>query len=239
MHRHVAADPKEAASAAARFIAARLSQALEGNEMATLAVSGGSTPKLMFDSLVGEAVEWERVQLFWVDERAVPPNDPESNYAMTERHLIVPARLPKRNVRRIHAERGPQAAASEYVAAIRAAFRLEQGQLPHFDVIQLGIGADAHTASLFPGDPLIEDRTHIAAATYAEKLDKWRITLLPGVLLSAHHSVVLATGLDKARALQRVLSGEYDPLAVPAQILTHHGRSVHWFMDAASAAKLD
>jgi 6-phosphogluconolactonase len=116
---------------------------------------------------------------------------------------------------------------------------LEDGEMPHFDVVHLGMGPDAHTASLFPGSPLIEDREHIAAAVFAPKLPNWRVTLLPGALLAAKHTVFLVAGEDKAEAVRAVFKDEYDPKKYPAQIASHHGRGVVWFLDAPAARLMD
>jgi 6-phosphogluconolactonase len=239
LHLHVSATADEAASACARYIASVLSVALAGEPAASLAVSGGRTPALMFDALSREDLDWRRLHVFWVDERGVPPEDPMSNFAMAERHLIRPARIPPKNVHRIETELGAEEAAARYEEEIRRFFGLRPGELPRFDMIQCGIGADTHTASLFPGEPLIEDREGVAAAVQVAKLGQWRITLLPGVLLAAQHTAVLASGADKAEALRRVVDGPYDPLQAPAQLLRHHGRNVHWFIDRAAAALLD
>ena len=147
-------DPEAAAEACARHISALLEEALAGQERATLAVSGGSTPKLLFRQLVASGFRWDRVHLFWVDERSVPPDDPESNYRLAEENLIAPARIPPAQVHRIHAELPPEAAAQRYIEEIRSFFGLREGEQPHFDVVQCGMGPDAHTASLFPGEPL-------------------------------------------------------------------------------------
>src|SRR6266545_1384378 len=104
-------------------------------------------------------------------------------------HLIKPARIPLRQVHRICGELLPDTAAARYVEEIRDFFGLAPGDMPHFDVVQRGIGPDAHSASLFPGDPLIEDRDHIAAAVHSENHPHWRVTMLPGVLLAAKHTV--------------------------------------------------
>jgi 6-phosphogluconolactonase len=101
------------------------------------------------------------------------------------------------------------------------------------------MGPDAHTASLFPGDPLIDDREGIAAATFAEKLNQWRVTLLPGALLAANHTVFLVAGADKEEAVRAVFEDEYDPKKYPAQIASHHGRGVTWFLDEAAAGLLE
>ena len=111
--------------------------------------------------------------------------------------------------------------------------------MPHFDLIHRGMGPDAHTASLFPGEPLIEDREQIAAAVFVPKFNQWRVTLLPGVLLAAKHTVFLVAGEDKADAVRAVFHEEYDPKKYPAQMASHHGRGVSWFLDEAAASLMD
>lgn len=232
-------DPRSAAEACAHNILARLEDALSGRAYATLALSGGATPRLLFECLARADFPWRQVHLFWVDERAVPPTHPASHYKMAAECFILPARIPSRNVHRIQGELMPDIAARRYVEDIRAFFGLEPGELPHFDVIHRGVGPDGHTASLFPGDPLLEDREGIAAAVYVEKLAQWRITLLPGVLLAAAHTVFLVTGEEKAEIVRAVFREPYDPVRLPAQMVSHHGRSVCWFMDQAAARLLE
>jgi 6-phosphogluconolactonase len=154
-------------------------------------------------------------------------------------HLILPAHVPQSSVHRIAGELAPHAAAQHYAEQIRRFFGLNQGDLPRFDVVHRGMGPDAHSASLFPGDPLIEDRQGIAAATFAARFRQWRVTLLPGVLVAAKHTVFLVTGDDKKEALRSVVRGEYDPMKYPAQIGTRPGRDVVWFLDQAAAALIE
>jgi len=237
--RHVAAIPEEAAIACAKHIAVKLNEALSGEPIATLAISGGSTPAVMLGRLARRDIDWRRVHLFWVDERAVAPEDVQSNYGMAFENLIAPAKIPASNVHRIRGELGANAASEVYEHDLRTFFDCPAGEIPHFDVIQCGIGADAHTASLFPGEPLIDDRGGIAAAIFAEPAKQWRVTLLPGVLLAARHTVILVTGSDKAEALRQVWEGPYNPMECPAQLLSHHARSADWFLDSSAASKLD
>ena len=239
IHKYTYPDPRLAAEACAHHILGLLEEALSGESLATLAVSGGTTPKMMFQEMAKPRFEWERIHLFWVDERAVPPTDPQSNYKMAEEALIRPAHIPARNVHRIAAELRPEIAATRYADEIRAFFGLEQSEEPHFDVIHRGMGPDAHTASLFPGDPLIEDREGLVAAVYSEKLSQWRITMLPRLLLAARKTVMLVTGADKAKPLHDIVYEPYDPKRLPAQITAHHGRSVVWFLDEAAASLMD
>src|SRR5260370_8338596 len=141
--------------------------------------------------MVEAKFKWDGVHLFWVDERAVPPTDERSNFKLALDSLIGPAGIPRAQVHRIRAELNPPAAVEAYVDEIRTFFKIRAQELPKFDVIQRGMGPDAHTASLFPTEPLIADRQKIAAAGYVEKIAHWRITLLPGVLLAAHNTLVL------------------------------------------------
>ncbi|MDQ6759930.1 MAG: 6-phosphogluconolactonase [Acidobacteriota bacterium] len=234
-HHHVYPDAQKASEACAHAIVTLLEDRLSGESHASLAISGGSTPKLMFPELAKAKLNWRDIHLFWVDERGVPPTDPQSNFLLAQQYLIGPANIPKANVHRIHAELPPDQAAEQYVDDIRSFFNLSPGELPHFDVIHRGIGSEAHTASLFPGEPLIDDRDQIAAAVYVEKVSQWRITLLPGVLLAAQHTVMLVAGADKADAMHAIFEEPYDPKKYPAQISAHHGRSVTWFLDEAAA----
>jgi len=234
-----APDPPAAAEACAHHILSLLETVLSGQELATLAVSGGSTPKLLFEKLAASGFRWDRVHFFWVDERCVPPTDSASNYKLAEDYLIRPAHIPARQLHRIVGEADPHAAAARYTQEIREFFQLEEGEMPHFDVVQRGMGPDAHSASLFPGDPLIGDRQGIAAATFAQKFNQWRVTLLPGALLAAKHTVFLVAGDDKAEAVRAVFKEEYDPMKYPAQIASHHGRGVAWFLDSAAAKLMD
>jgi 6-phosphogluconolactonase len=238
VHRYVHETADSTAAACAAHIESCLETSLRGHGIATFAISGGSSPKILFEHLVKARIDWERVHIFWVDERVVDPTHEQSNFGMADRALITPAGIPHRNVHRVMGELRPDAAAEQYVADIVEFFGLEEGTLPQFDLIHRGLGTDCHTASLFPGEPLIEDRDNIAAAVYVEKLAQWRVTLLPGVLLAARHSVVFSPGADKAEAIQTVIEGRYDPMRFPAQLTSHHGRSVSWFLDAPAARLL-
>lgn len=226
------------AHAAAAAAASHIVMLLARQQRATLAISGGSTPKLMFEELVKSSVRWEHVHLFFVDERAVPPTSTDSNYKLAEESLIEPAQIPRSNVHRIQGELPPERAAENYTNEIRTFFNLDNGQMPQFDIIHHGMGPEAHTASLFPGDPLIEDRHNIAAAVEVPKPPPLRVTLLPGVLLSAAHTVFLVCGDDKAPAVQAVLEGGYDPMRLPAQLIARHAREVTWFLDDAAGCTL-
>ena len=237
--RHIYPDAAAAAEAAAHRISGLLEEALAGRELATLAVSGGTSPKRMFQVMAAAQFKWDRVHLFWVDERGVPPTDAASNYKLVFENLIQPAHIPARQVHRMMGELQPEKAAKMYADEIREFFGLEEGEMPHFDVVHRGMGPDAHTASLFPGDPLIEDRDRIVGATFASQFNQWRITLLPSPLLAARHTVFLVAGDDKKEALRAVFHEEYNPMKYPAQIASHQGRGIDWFIDQPAAALID
>jgi 6-phosphogluconolactonase len=236
IHSFIYKDPNEASQACAVKVVGLLQQGLAAKPSATFAVSGGTTPKLLFRELAKLPFEWDKAHLFWVDERCVPPTDPQSNYRLAKENFIDPAGFPSCNVHRIPAELEPRIAARSYADEIREFFGSGPDELPHFDVVHRGMGPDAHTASLFPGEPLIHDIKNLTAAVYVEKFHQWRVTLLPGVLLAARNTVMLVTGEDKAEPLRAVLHEPYDPLSYPAQIATYQGRGqVMWFLDEAAA----
>jgi 6-phosphogluconolactonase len=232
-------DAIAAADACADEILNLLEDAVAGQELATIAVSGGTSPKRMFDTMAAAKFNWNRVHFFWVDERVVPPTDPASNYKLTFEHFLQPARIPVRQVHRVWGEMLPASAAQRYEEEIRAFFGLAQGEMPHFDIVHRGVGPDAHTASLFPGDPLIEDHERIVGSTYVEKFRQSRVTLLPGPLRAAKRTVMLVTGNDKKEAVRAVFHEEYNPMKYPAQIATRDGYGVNWFLDEAAAQLLE
>ncbi len=229
--------PEEAAGLCADYILESLSEALHSQPHATIAISGGSTPKPLFSALAKADFDWSKVHFFWVDERCVPPTDDQSNFKLANDTLLQPAGIRRVNVHRIFGEMDPAQAAARYAAEIAAFFELSDGELPAFDLIHRGMGADAHTASLFPGSPLIDNHTDIAAHIWVEKVKMDRVTFLPGVLEAARRTVLQVAGGDKANALRHVLTQGEDPLNYPCQIASRDSRAI-WFLDEAAAAKL-
>jgi len=233
-------DARQAAEACGRQILDWLREALAGKATASLAISGGTSPRAMFEMFTRIPFDWTRVDLFWVDERGVAPSDAQSNFKLANDVWLSPGAFPEANIHRIEAELPAATAAERYGAGIARHFGLAAGELPRFDVIHRGMGPDAHTASLFPGEPLIANRTDIAAAVWVSKFAQWRITLLPGVLEAARHTAMLVTGADKAQALHAVLHDRYDPLRLPAQIgagAENLDNNTVWFVDPAAAAE--
>jgi 6-phosphogluconolactonase len=234
----IAAGAEESAEACARYVLESLEETLKTKPLATFAISGGSTPKLLFSRLAKADFDWSRVHFFWVDERCVPPTDDQSNFKLANETLFIPAEVKYANIHRIHGELTPDEAAVAYIEEISRFFGLEEGQLPEFDLIHRGMGPDGHTASLFPGEPLIQNRTGIAAAVWVEKMRSHRVTLLPGVLLKTQQTILQVVGADKAEVLQQVLNGPEDPMRYPCQIATRNSDNAVWFLDKAAASKL-
>ncbi len=157
------------AEAAAELFARAAQQTVEAGRSFNVALSGGSTPKRLFKLLAAEPyrdrVPWDGVHLFWGDERTVPPDHPESNFGAADEALLSKLCLPEENIHRIRAElRDPEEAAADYEAELRRHFGLAEAELPRFDLAYLGMGADGHTASLFPGTEALEERRHLAVA---------------------------------------------------------------------------
>ena len=234
---NVSPTKQAAAEAAADHILERLAAARRASGRATLAVSGGSTPQLMFEAMARADFNWAGIHFFWVDERCVPPDHSDSNFGMTKEALLDSIAIAPGNTHRIQGERKPAEAAGLYRREIEEVFGLGENvsaTMPRFDVIHLGMGPDAHTASLFPGEELIGDRDGLAECVYAASKDSWRVTLLPGVLLAAADTVFLVTGEDKAAVLREVVDGPYDPRQRPGQLIAREADPVHWFLDEAA-----
>ncbi len=223
-----------ASEACAHKITELLGHALASQPRASIAVSGGTTPRLMFADLAKANFDWSKVHLFWVDERMVPPADSQSNYKLAKENLIDPAHIPFGNIHRIQGELPAKEAAKLYEDDIRTFFNLSPGSVPHFDIIHRGMGPDAHTASLFPGDLLIDDHRNLVSGVFVEKFHQWRVTLLPAVLEAARHTLMLVAGDDKAEPLHAVLNEPYNPKKYPAQISTYDGEGVIWFLDKSA-----
>jgi len=230
------ATPAEAARACGQRAAELLVRRLAEADYASLALSGGSTPRFMFPVLASSGIDWKRVHVFQVDERRVPPEDAQSNYRLIHAALIVPAGIPSENVHRIRGEMWAHAAAERYAEEIQSFFQLAPGESPVFDVVHRGMGAEGHTASLFPGEALIGETARVAAAVTVPVAPLERVTLLPGPLAAARHTLMLVAGPDKAPALQQALTRKYEPFHVPAQIGTFENPQAEWYVDSAAAA---
>jgi 6-phosphogluconolactonase len=234
----IAATKEESADKCSQYVLESLNDVLRSKPRATFAISGGNTPALLFTRLAKAKFDWSRVHFFWVDERCVPPTDDQSNFKLANNDLLIPAVVPHANIHRVLGELTPDEAAVRYIEEIERFFELKTGELPTFDLLHRGIGSDAHTASLFPGEPLIKNQTGIAAAVWVEKMKSHRVTLLPGVLNKASRTILQAAGEDKAEPVFEVLRGPDDPMQFPCQIATRGNANAVWFLDEAAANKL-
>jgi len=234
-------DGAELAHAAAQEFSRRASEAIRARGRFAAALSGGSTPRRLFALLADPAqpfrdrIDWRAVHLFWGDERHVPPDHPESNFRMTRETLLDAVSIPAENVHRIRGEEpDAERVAALYEDELRAFFSDE----PRFDCVLLGLGADAHTASLFPGTAAVRERERWVVAPWVEKLATFRITLTPAVFDRAAAVIFLVQGGEKAGALRAVLEGERDPDRIPAQVIRPRDGELLWLVDRAAARGL-
>jgi 6-phosphogluconolactonase len=202
-----------------------------------VALSGGSTPTALYDRLATEAVsrriDWARVEVFFGDERCVPPDAAASNYRLAQDHLLGRVPIPQRNVHRIRGEDDPEQAAAAYEHELREAFSAPGSR---FDLVLLGLGEDGHTASLFPGTAAVREQNRWVMAVAAPSM--WRVTLTPAVINDAAEVVFVVAGREKAPILRRVLEGPHKPDTLPAQLIAPRAGRLRWLVDAAAAAEL-
>lgn len=228
------------ARAAAEEIAKSAQEAIAERGRFTIALSGGSTPKPVYRLLAhAPRIDWRRVHVFWGDERHVPPDHAESNFGMAHGELLSKIPIPPENVHRMRAENpNVERAADEYAWTLRSAFNLEEGELPRFDLVLMGIGDDGHTASLFPGSDAVREQSRLVIAPWVEKLGAHRITLTPPVFNHARLALFLVSGEEKADALKSILEGGFEPDLHPAQIVKPGEGRLVWMVDRAAASRL-
>ena len=239
----VLADPAEVARAGADVFIARAVEAIATRRAFRAALAGGSTPlalyRLLAERGASSGVDWSHAWLFMGDERHVPPDHPESNYRRVAETLLSQVLLPPTNVTRFEAESADaHLVAAHYEERMRAVFHLQSGELPRFDLVLLGLGADGHTASLFPGSDALRETTRLAKATWVEAQSSFRFTLTPPAINAAACVVFLVTGAEKATALREVLEGESAPELYPAQLVEPRDGQVLWLVDRAAASGL-
>lgn len=212
----------------------------------TAVLSGGSTPRRMYEFLAArplrDGIDWSRVEVFWGDERGVPPDHPDSNFHLASSALLERVPIAARHIHRIRAEASDRdAAARGYQMEIARAFEVDPGGVPpSFDLLLLGMGGDGHTASLFPGGEAILERRRWAVGVDApQRPPPSRITLTPPILNRAREIRVLVAGQDKAATLRAVLQGPREPTRTPVQRIEPEDGRMIWLVDDAAASKLD
>lgn len=232
-----------AVKAAEQFTQAAEKAAAERGR-ARIAISGGSTPKAAFALMADPGqpwrgrMPWDTIELFWVDERCVPPDDPESNYRMTREAMLDKVPLKPEQIHRMEGELDPQVAASRYESLLRNRFRLEGAESPRFDLVALGMGPDGHTASLFPHTEAIHEMSRLVTANHVPQKDTWRITLTWPVINNANSVFFLIGGADKAQVLKEVVTGPQDPERLPSQLIRPSSGILTLILDQAAAALL-
>jgi 6-phosphogluconolactonase len=232
------------ALAAAQLFAMSVEKAVAARGIARVAISGGSTPKATFKLLADPSgpflatVPWDKLQLFWVDERCVGPDDPESNYGVARELLLTKVPIPESNVFRMEGELDPDEAASRYESVLRNTMKLEGAESPAFDLVALGMGPDGHTASLFPHTAALDEIGRLVVANHVAQKDTYRITLTWPVINQAKEVVFELDGAGKADVLAEVLTGPRDIERLPSQLIRPSNGKLLFLLDEAVAAKL-
>ena len=214
---------------------------LKDKEAFHVALSGGSTPKIVFDVLAenfADKVDWSKVHFYWGDERCVPPSDDESNYKMTVEHLFSKIEVPKENINRILGEKDPKGEALRYANLLEIDLDRVEG-VPQFDLVILGMGDDGHTASIFPHEIELWDfEDHCLVATHPDSGQK-RVSINGKVINTAKEVAFLVTGESKAEKVEAVVEKTEGSEAYPASLVNPSSGNLIWFLDEAAASKLN
>ncbi|HEY1767321.1 MAG TPA: 6-phosphogluconolactonase [Terracidiphilus sp.] len=230
--------------AAAEHFLEAAQAAVSARGKARIAISGGHTPERTFQLLSNpveaflKSMPWAQMELYFVDERCVPPDNKDSNYRMTREALLEKVPLKPEQVFRIEGELEPELAAARYETTIRSQFRLEGAEVPRFDVLALGMGDDGHTASIFPHTAAIHELGRVVAANHVPQKNTWRVTLTWPVIIEARDVFFLIGGKDKADPLHRVLQGPYDPETLPSQLIQPKTGKLLMLLDRDAASLL-
>jgi 6-phosphogluconolactonase len=237
-------DSEAAAEAAATFVLEVGKEAVCVNGRFLIALSGGTTPETLYRALTSPAFadrfDWSRTTFFFSDERCVPPDDPRSNYALADKTLFTPLRITPSQIYRMAGEsRDPEAAASEYEQQLRLATKTSPSAKPSLDLILLGLGEDGHTASLFPGAPVLRDHQRVIAATQSPKDPPNRLTMTLGVINRASVILFLVAGARKAGVVRAILDPKTEAeRRLPASLVEPEKGRLIWFLDRSAAAQL-
>lgn len=236
-------DTKDAlVEAVADRTASTMSERMQQAGWCMWALSGGSTPRDAFRKLASEPyrdrIAWNRVYVFWGDERTVPPDHPDSNYRMAREILLDPLAIPDGNVHRIEAERGAEDAAQHYESEMMRLFESDL-PLPQFDVIWLGMGDDGHTASLFPGTGAVDVTDRLVIPVHVPQLDTWRVSMTLPVLNAAREVIVLVAGAEKADMVRRIMDLSQPTPDLPVSMVAPVDGTARWMLDREAAQRLD
>lgn len=241
-NRKVLADLDQLSLSVGETIAALIKQANQMGRPFNMALSGGSTPRRLYECLARPPllndIPWAGVHIYFGDERAVSPADAQSNYLMAKTAMFDHLPIPSGNIHRIEGElTDHKLAAKQYQQVLVDSLPRSEEGIPIFDLVLLGIGADGHIASLFPGTPALEETNNFVCAVYVPKLHCWRLTITYPVINNAKHIFILAAGSDKTNIVHDVLSGSTDTQIFPVQRIQPKG-ALTWWLDQAAAEKL-
>ena len=246
MNREVQILPDGAAIAnrAAEKIIEAASIAVKQKGAFTISLAGGSTPKTLYGLLATDPVfksqmPWDKTQFFFGDERHVPPDHSESNYRMANESMLSKVSLRPEQVHRVKGEiPDAEKAALEYEQTLSSHFKLAPGQLPRFDVVLLGMGAEGHTLSLFPGTKALHDNGRLVMSNWIGKLYTERVTITAPVANNSGLAMFMVTKADKALALKGVLEGPFEPEQLPSQLIQPKNGKLLWLVDTTAGSKL-
>ena len=242
-HIHIALDLTTLSALAAEQVVTAAHEAIAAHANFYIALAGGKTPRQLYQTLAQPAfanrVDWSRTQVFFSDERCVPPDHDDSNYKMAAESLLSHVSIPPAQIHRIRGEL-PDAclAADDYARLLLERLPHTPQGIPVFDLILLGLGQDGHVASLFPGTPILQERAKPVAAVYVEKLGSSRISLTLPVIEAAQRLLLLIAGSDKAGVVRDLLYASDASAGFPLRMIQPKGR-MDWYLDAAAANKLD
>jgi 6-phosphogluconolactonase len=230
-------------AAADEYLRAAREAILERGRFA-VALAGGNTPRAIYEMLVTcprariGKLPWEKMHIFFGDERCVPPDHAESNFRMVKETLLSQRRIPAANVHRIRAEADAAQAAEEYETELRTFFAQGSSRVPRFDFVMLGLGPDGHTASLFPGSEALNEQTRLVVASWVPQLNSHRITLTLPVLNAAAEVLFVVSGKDKAEVVHAAVRGGRQAGPLPAQRVQPTSGRLLWLVDQAAASLL-
>jgi len=219
-------------------------QAVSEKGSFTVALAGGSTPKALYSLLASDAalrsqVPWDKMYVYFGDERSVGPDHADSNFRMATETMLSKVPLKAEQIFRIKGEyKDTDKAAQEYEQVLRTSFKIAEGQFPRFDLVFLGIGNEGHTASLFPGTKALHETKRLVVRNWVGKLYTNRITLTAPAINNAARVIFMITGADKALALKGILEGPYEPEQLPAQLIQPPNGKLVWLVDTVAGGML-
>lgn len=239
MKLHIFDNPETLSDNLAEWICNFVEVTLKEQQSFSLVLSGGGTPKTLYQKLASEKyksrIDWDRIRIFWGDERVVPFTDDRNNAKMAFDILLNNVNVPASQIHIMRTDIEPNFAVIEYRKMLHTYFDSTHHS---FDLVLLGMGDDGHTLSLFPGSQIIEDNYHWVNSVFNEQQEMYRVTLMPAIVNKAKKIVFMVDGEKKAEVLEKVLEGEQQPTELPAQLIKPETGELHWFLDKAAAKKL-